>query len=95
MPLQVANDRILVRVTKRTAATHGFTHAADKTAKIDYGEVVAVGPGRFSDKGERIPMSTKAGDKIHFFRPFDGPAELIVEGEKLLIINDSHVVAIE
>ena len=54
--------------------------------------VVAVGPGKFTEKGERIPMSVKAGDKI-LFKKY-GPDEVEVEGKKYLVGDEDDVLAV-
>ena len=56
------------------------------------GTVVAVGPGKFTEKGERIPMSVKAGDKI-LFKKY-GPDEVEVEGKKYLVGDEDDVLAV-
>ena len=56
------------------------------------GVVVAVGPGKFTEKGERIPMSVKAGDKI-LFKKY-GPDEVEVEGKKYLVGDEDDVLAV-
>ena len=56
------------------------------------GVVVAVGPGKFTEKGERIPMYVKAGDKI-LFKKY-GPDEVEVEGKKYLVGDEDDVLAV-
>ncbi len=56
------------------------------------GKVVAVGPGKLNDKGERSPMSVKVGDKV-LFKKY-GPDELEVDGKKYLVGDEDDVLAI-
>lgn len=56
------------------------------------GTVVAVGPGKFNEKGERMPMSVKVGDKV-LFKKY-GPDEVDVEGKKYLVGEEEDILAI-
>ena len=56
------------------------------------GKVVAVGPGKMTDKGERIPMTLKVGDKV-LFKKY-GPDEIEVDGKKYLVGDEDDVLAI-
>ena len=56
------------------------------------GKVVAVGPGKMSERGERMPMSVKAGDTV-LFKKY-GPDEVEVEGKKYLVGDEDDVLAV-
>ena len=56
------------------------------------GQVVAVGPGKFNDKGERIPMALKVGDKV-LFKKY-GPDEVELDNKKYLVGDEDDVLAI-
>ena len=56
------------------------------------GKVVAVGPGKVDEDGDRIPMSVKVGD-IVLFKKY-GPDEIEVEGKKYLVGDEDDVLAI-
>lgn len=56
------------------------------------GTVVAVGPGKLNDKGERILMSVKVGNKV-LFKKY-GPDEIEVDGKKYLVGDEDDVLAI-
>jgi chaperonin GroES len=61
--------------------------------KPQQGEVLAAGPGRFDEDGEkRIPLDVKVGDKVLFARY--GGTEIKLDGEKLLILKESDVLAV-
>ena len=64
---------------------------ADKEKPM-VGTVVAVGPGKLSDKGERVPMQVKAGDKV-LFKKY-GPDEVEFDGKKYLVGDEDDVLAI-
>jgi len=56
------------------------------------GKIVAVGPGKWSDKGERVPLSVKVGD-IVLFKKY-GPDEFELEGKKYLVGDEDDILAI-
>ena len=56
------------------------------------GRVLAVGPGKLNEKGERVPMSVKVGDKV-LFKKY-GPDEIEIEGKKYLVGDEDDVLAI-
>lgn len=60
--------------------------------KPQEGEVVAVGEGRFDDKGARIPMDVKVGDKVVFSKY--GGTELKYGSEEYLVLSQRDVLAI-
>ena len=57
------------------------------------GKVVAVGPGKFDEDGEkRIPMSVKVGDMV-LFKKY-GPDEVEFDGKKYLVGDEDDILAI-
>ncbi len=93
MKLKPLSDRLVVkRLEKDEVTPSGIVLPDTVKEKPDEGEVVAVGPGRLNDKGERIKMDVQVGDKVLFTKY--GPTEVKVDGEKLLILNESDVLAI-
>ena len=60
--------------------------------KAEKGEVTAIGPGRMLDNGGLAPMSVKVGDKVMFKKY--SPDEIKIDGQELLIISESDILAI-
>lgn len=56
------------------------------------GKVLATGPGKVSEKGERVPMSVKVGDVV-LFKKY-GPDEIEMEGKKYLVGDEDDILAI-
>lgn len=56
------------------------------------GKVVATGPGKLNEKGERVSMSVKVGDTV-LFKKY-GPDEIEIEGKKYLVGDEDDVLAI-
>ncbi|NLF66742.1 MAG: co-chaperone GroES, partial [Chloroflexi bacterium] len=60
--------------------------------KPQQGEVLAVGPGRRDDDGDRVEMDVSVGD-IVLYAKYAG-TEIKVNGDKLLILKESDILAI-
>lgn len=56
------------------------------------GKVLATGPGKVNEKGERTPMSVKVGDTV-LFKKY-GPDEIEIEGKKYLVGDEDDILAI-
>ena len=56
------------------------------------GMVIAVGPGKFNEDGERMAMTVKKGDKVLFTKY--GPSEIKVEEKEYLIAREDDILAI-
>jgi chaperonin GroES len=56
------------------------------------GKVLAIGPGKLNDKGERAAMSVKIGDLV-LFKKY-GPDEIEIEGKKYLVGDEDDILAI-
>lgn len=93
MNIRPLGDRIVVRRVEEETKTAGGIYIPDSaTEKPSEGEVVAVGKGRFTDKGDLIPMEVKIGDKV-IFGKFSG-SEVKIGDEALLIMREDDVLAI-
>jgi chaperonin GroES len=86
-------DRILVKPLEPEEKTKGGIIIPDNAKeKPQKGEVVAVGPGKIADNGQKIVMELKKGDKV-LYGKYSG-TEVTVDGEELLIVRESDVLAI-
>ncbi len=94
MNLKPLTDHLIVKPIHEDEATKAGIILPDTAEKErpEKGEVVAVGPGRVLDNGNRLPMSTKVGDKI-LFKKYS-PDEIKVDGEEYLVLSESDVIAI-
>ena len=91
--LKPLEDRILVEPIERDQMTaSGIILPETAKEKPQEGRVLAAGPGRRDEEGNRIPMDVTVGDRILYAR-YAG-AEVKVEGQKLLILRESDVLAI-
>ena len=94
MKLKPMSDRVIVKVTEPEDVTKGGIILPDVAKeKPQIGEIIAVGPGRTSDKGEVIKMQVKPGDKV-LFGKYSG-TEITYEDEKYLIMHETDLLAIQ
>jgi chaperonin GroES len=86
-------DRVLVRALEESEVKRGGIIIPDTAKeKPQEGEVIAVGPGRLSDKGERVTPEVKKGDRV-LFGKYSG-TEVTVTGDSLLIMRESDILAV-
>ncbi|WP_088287436.1 co-chaperone GroES [Kineosporia sp. A_224] len=87
-------DRIVVKPldAEQTTAS-GLVIPDTAKEKPQEGEVLAVGPGRFDDDGDkRIPLDVKVGDKVLYSKY--GGTEVKYGGEEFLILSARDVLAV-
>jgi chaperonin GroES len=93
LKIQPMADRVVVEPLEDTEEMRGGLYIPDTAKeKPQQGMVVAVGPGRVSDEGERIPMEVSEGDRV-LYGKYSG-TEVTVDGHELLIVKESDVLAI-
>lgn len=87
------SDRVVVKPLPAEEVTKSGLVIPD-TAKErpQQGEVIAVGPGRITDDGKKIPMEVKVGDKV-LYGKYAG-TEISIDGEEYLIMRESDILAI-
>ena len=85
-------DRVVVKPLEDAETMRGGLYIPDTAKeKPQQGEILAVGPGRYED-GKRIPMDVQVGNKV-LYGKYSG-TEVTVEGESVLILRESDVLAI-
>src|SRR5689334_9271663 len=91
--LRPLGDRVVIRPLAREEVTKsGIVLPDTAKEKPQHGEVLAVGPGRTLDTGERIKMDVKDGDKV-LFAKYAG-TEFKLEDEELLILSEKDILAV-
>ena len=79
-------DRIVIRQVDSEEKTASGLYIPDAAKeKPQEGEVLAVGPGRVDDNGNRVPVDVKVGDHVIFSRY--GGTEVKYDGEELQILS--------
>ena len=87
-------DKVLIKPHKPDEVTSfGIILPDSAKEKPEQGTVVAVGPGRRSERGERMPMDVKVGDRVFFKKPWDEPVKL--DGVEYYIISESDITVIQ
>jgi chaperonin GroES len=93
MKIRPLNDRILVlREEKEQKSTGGIIIPDTAKEKSQRGKVIAVGPGKLSKDGKRIPMDVKAGDRI-FFSKYAG-TDIKIDGVEQVFMSEDDILSI-
>ncbi|MBT8328313.1 MAG: co-chaperone GroES [Desulfofustis sp.] len=93
MNIRPLNDRLLVQRLEEEETTAGGIIIPDSAKeKPAQGKVVAVGPGKVNDAGERVELQVKAGDVILFSKY--GGTDVKLDGEDYLIMREDDVLGI-
>ena len=93
MNLKPLYDRIVVEPLAAEEKTKGGIVLPDTAKeKPQIGKVIAVGPGRIDEKGQRIVPEVKVGEKV-IYASYAGN-EFKHDGDKLLILKESDILAI-
>jgi chaperonin GroES len=86
-------DRIVIMPLEAEQKTAGGIIIPDNAKeKPQKGEVVAAGPGKVSDNGQKVEMTLKKGDKV-LYGKYSG-TEVSIDGKDYLIIRESDVLAV-
>ncbi|QRV01792.1 co-chaperone GroES [Arcanobacterium phocisimile] len=87
------DDRIVIKQVEAEETTaSGLVLVDSAKEKPQEGEVVAVGPGRVDDNGNRVPMDVKVGDLVIYSKY--GGTEVKYGAEEYLILSQRDVLAI-
>jgi chaperonin GroES len=93
MKIRPLNDRLLVKRLKEEEKTAGGIIIPDSAKeKPAEGEVIAVGPGKTNDKGERVALQVKKGDRVLFSKY--GGTDVKLDGEDYLIMREDDILGI-
>ena len=93
MKIRPLQDRVVVRRKEEETKTAGGIvlpgSAAEKPAQ---GEVLAVGPGRILENGEKRPIDLKVGDTVVFGKYASNTIK--IDGEELMILSESEIYGV-
>jgi chaperonin GroES len=93
MKLRPLHDRVIVkRLENETKTASGIVIPDNAAEKPDQGEVLAIGPGRKTDKGELIALNVKVGDRV-LFGKYSGQT-VKVDGDELLVMKEDDLFAV-
>ncbi|HOB09065.1 MAG: co-chaperone GroES [Limnochordia bacterium] len=93
MNLKPLGDRVILKVLEAEEKTASGIFLPDNAKeKPQQGKVLAVGPGKYNDKGELIKVQVKEGDVV-IFAKYAG-TEVKYQGEEYLIVKESDLLAV-
>jgi len=92
MKLKPLGDRLIVQAIEEELTTaSGIVLPETAKEKPQKGKVLAVGDGKLDEDGKRIPLDVKKGDEVLYSKY--GGTEIKVDGEDLLVLRESDVLA--
>jgi len=93
MNIRPLNDRILVKRLEQVAKSSGGIIIPDSAKeKPAEGEIMAVGNGKLNEKGERVALEVKVGDRVLFSKY--GGTDVKLDGEEYLIMREDDVLGV-
>ena len=93
MNLQPLDDRIVVRPSEAEEKTaSGLVIPDTAKEKPQEGTVIAVGPGRIDDNGNRVPLDVNVGDVVIYSKY--GGTEVRYGGEEYLVLSARDLLAV-
>lgn len=94
MKLKPLGNRVFIEPLEEEKTTESgivIPETAEKE-RPQKGKVLAVGPGKFDDKGQRVPVGVKEGDMV-LFKKY-GPDEIEIDGQKYLVADEEDILAV-
>ncbi|MFH0952318.1 MAG: co-chaperone GroES [Patescibacteria group bacterium] len=94
MKIQPLSDRVILKPIKGDEVTKAGIIIPDtaEKEKPEQGEVVAVGPGKMQENGQRTPVSVKEGNKV-LFKKYS-PDEVKVDDQEFLVVEEGDIIAV-
>lgn len=93
MKVRPLNDRVLVLRLEGEQKTAGGIIIPDTAKeKPQEGKIIAVGTGKLNEKGDRMPLTVKEGDKV-LFSKYAGN-EIKMDGVEHIIMREDDILAI-
>ncbi|MGP7959799.1 co-chaperone GroES [Sanguibacter sp. A247] len=93
VPIKPLEDKIVIKsIEAETTTASGLFIPDTAKEKPQEGEVLAVGPGRVDDKGNRIPLDVAVGDKVIYSKY--GGTEVKYAGEEYLVLSVRDILAV-
>ncbi len=94
LKIKPIGEFILVKPSKEeeTTASGLIVQSSGKGERPQKGEIVSLGTGKLSEKGEKISFNVKEGDVVYFKKY--SPEEVEIDGEQYLIMKEADILAI-
>lgn len=93
MTLKPLGDKVIVEVIDEPQTTaSGIVLPDTAKEKSQKGKVIAVGPGKLLDNGERAALEVSEGDTVMFAKY--GGTEVTLDGKDLMILSERDIHAV-
>ena len=94
LKLRPLGDRVVIEPTEHEETFAGGALVMPETAKEkpQQGQILAVGPGRLDDNGNRVTMDVKVGDQV-LYAKYSG-SEVKIDNKKVLILKETDILAV-
>lgn len=93
MNIRPLQDRVIVkRMEEETTSAGGIVLPDSATEKPIRGEVIAVGPGKILESGEKRPLDVSVGDTV-LFGKYSG-TEVKLGDEELLVMREEDIMGV-
>ncbi|MGD8587750.1 MAG: co-chaperone GroES [Chromatiales bacterium] len=93
MNIRPLHDRVIVRRMEEERTSPGGIVLPDAaTEKPIQGEILAVGSGKITDKGDVRPLDVKVGDRV-LFGKYSG-TEVKIGGEEVLVMREEDIMGV-
>jgi chaperonin GroES len=90
--IEPLGDRVVIKPTPKEEVSKGGIVLPDTAKeKPQEGKIIAVGPGRLTEEGNRIAMEVKKGDKV-LYSKYAG-SEFKLDGEEVIIMREGDILA--
>jgi chaperonin GroES len=90
--IEPLGDRVVIKPTPKEEVSKGGIVLPDTAKeKPQEGKIIAVGPGRLTEEGNRIAMEVKKGDKV-LYSKYAG-SEFKLDGEELIVMREGDILA--
>ena len=88
-------DQVLLEVEKESEKTKSGIILVDRDMYFSLGKVVKVGPGLFTQTGNRIPMTVEPGDSVYLYKANLGEQkEIVLDDKQYMIVRESEIAVV-
>ena len=92
MKMKPMGDQVLVKRQDGQEKTKSGIILTANTSNYEYADIISVGPGLFTQTGDRIPMTCKIGDTILLHgRLLKGDNEITLDDQKYVLVRESEI----
>ena len=97
MKMKPIGDQVLIQEKERADKTEsGIILVDGPDDEFVYADVISVGPGLFTQTGDKIPMTVTEGSEVILHsRLLKGDNEIELEGEKYILVRESEIAMVQ